>query len=178
MGLNFTKEQRLILLMICDLYKEPENREFNAEMIASAIVGGHDWAIEWEYGAIFPEKPDSQEQVSFVGDVLDMWRFIEHGYSKLTTPDRNKIEGAVPYRGKDPKFAGFDGNNETTLMAIARMMIDGLGRFESFKGRSLNSHSPSVARYSAMLKKWPDIRAKLHSRDMTADEIIELLSLS
>ncbi|WP_340668843.1 YfbU family protein [Bradyrhizobium ottawaense] len=178
MGLNFTKEQRLMLLMICDLYKKPDNREFNAELISRAIVGGHDWAIEWEYGAIFPEKPDTDNDVSFVTDVLDMWRFIEHGYSKLSGPDRSKIEAAVPYRGKDPKFIGFDGNNETNLMGIAQMMIDGLGRFESFKGRSLNSHSPSVARYSAMLKKWPDIRNKLHSREMTADEIIELLSLS
>lgn len=178
MGLNFTKEQRLMLLMICDLYKKPEKREFNPEIIASAIVGGHDWAIDWEYGAVFPEKPDSDADVSFVTDVLDMWRFIESGYSKLKAPDKSKIEAAVPHRGKDPKFPGFDGNNETSYMGIARMMIDGLGRWDSFKGRSLNSHMPTVSRYRKMLPKWPDIRNKLHDREMSADEIIELLSAS
>lgn len=169
MELNFTKEQRLMLLMICDLYKKPENREFDADLIAKAIVGGHDWAIDWKYGAIFPEEPDSERDVSFVGDVLDMWKFIENGYSKLKAADQSNF-------GKNPKFVGFDGNNETNLMGIAQMMVDNLGRFDHFKGRSMNSHSHKAARYQRMLGKWPDIRARLHDRDMTEDEIIELIS--
>lgn len=176
--LNFTPEQRLIIALLCDLHREPSKREFRPEgikLIMEAIYGGHDWAIDWEMGGIFPDRIDSDAQVSFVTDVLDMWEFIELAWSRMGADDRKKVTDAVPYLTK-PEFIGFDGNNETDYMSIARMIVEVMNRFSTFKGRSLNSHSPKVDRYRQMLTRWSDIRATLHKGDMSADQMIELLS--
>lgn len=177
--LNFSPEQRLIIALLCDLHRAPENREFqegNIKLISGAISGGHDWAIDWELGGIFPETTDSDDDVSFVTDVLDMWDFIELGWKKLNDEEKQQVHDAVPYLGDGPTFIGFDGNNETGYMLIARMMIEEMGRFSTFKGRSLNSHSPKVDRYQDMLKSWPDVRKTLHRGEMTVEQMITLLS--
>lgn len=174
--LNFTPEQRFIIALLCDLYKEPAKRELNPDFIMSAISGGHDWAFDWEYTGIFPEKTDTRDQVGFVSDTLDMWSFIEFAWPKLSPEDQKKVHAAVPYLGDGPKFIGFDGNYEVDYMAIARMLIEQMGRFSNLKGRSLNSHMPKVARYREMLAAWPEIRATLHAGDMSADQMIKLLS--
>lgn len=174
--LNFTNEQRFIIALLCDLYKEPSKRELDPNLVATAIYGGHDWALTWQYSGIFPGEPDSRNHVSFVTDTLDMWSHIEHGYSKLSPEDKEKVKAAVPYLGEEPQFTGFDGNNEAEFMSIAWMMVDQMGRFSNFKGRSFNSHMPKVARYRDMLAVWPDVRATLHKVDMTADQLVQLLS--
>jgi uncharacterized protein YfbU (UPF0304 family) len=176
--LNFTSEQRLIVALLCDLYKQPKEREFSPDklkLIMDAICGGHDWAIDWAMGAMFPARTDTPEDVLFVVEVLDMWRFIEHGWSKLGEAGRAKVKNAVPYIS-EPIFAGFDGNNEIDFLAIAQMMVGGLNRFDSFKGRSLNSPAPKEDLYRQMLVKWPAVRSTLHDSDMTADQIIDILS--
>lgn len=174
--LKFTNEQRFIIAMLCDLYKKPDERDLKPDLILSAISGGHDWAIEWEYNGLIPDHSDSKEHVEFVANTLEMWRFIENGYSKLGSAERQKVKDAIPYLGDGPVFIGFDGNNETDYLCTAQMMVSIPGRFDSFKGRSLNSHMPKVGRYADMLKSWPDIRKTLSSKDMTADQLIELLS--
>lgn len=177
--LNFTPEQRLIIALLCDLHRAPKDREFqedNIKLISSAISGGHDWAIDWDLSGYFPEKTDTTQDVTFVTDVLDMWDFIELGWSKLSDEEKQQVHEAVPHLGQGPSFIGFDGNNEAEYMSIARMMIEEMGRFSTFKGRSLNSHSPSLERYHHMLKSWPDIRKTLHKGEMTADQMITLLS--
>jgi hypothetical protein len=60
------------------------------------------------------------------------------------------IETEVGPCAKDPKFFGFDGNNEGEYMSIASFLVEKLRRFESFKGRSFNSHVPVVERYRRM----------------------------
>ncbi len=176
--LKFTNEQRLIIALLCDLYREPSKREFRSEnisLIMDAVCGGHDWAIDWEMGAMFPEEIDTDEQVRFVTDVLDMWDFIELSWSKLDDGEKQKVRDAVPYL-RDPEFAGFDGNNEVEYLAIARMMVEKMNRFQTFKGRSLNSHSYKVDGYRKMLAHWPAIRGTLDRKTMTPDQLITLLS--
>ncbi len=174
--LNFTPEQRFMIAMLCDLYKAPDKREMNPSFILSAIVGGHDWALEWEYGGLLPEETDTDARVKFVTDVLEMWEFIELTWNRLSNDDKQKVHDAVPYLGDGPEFPGFDGNNEVDYMAIAQILIEQMNRFQSFKGRGLNSHAHTLDRYGQMLKKWPDIRAGLHVDLMTPDQLIELLS--
>jgi uncharacterized protein YfbU (UPF0304 family) len=167
-----------MIALLCDLHRKPDEREFrpeNIKLIMSAITGGHDWAIDWEMGGLFPETPDNYDDVKFVSDVLDMWEFIELGWSKLQDADKDRIRAAVPYF-TEPKFIGFDGNNETDYLAIARMLVEEMNRFSAFKGRSLNSHSPKIDRYRDMLTKWPGIRSTLHMGQMSVEQLIELLS--
>ncbi|UIY25906.1 YfbU family protein [Rhizobium leguminosarum] len=176
--LSFTPEQRFIIALICDLYKEPAKRELNPDLIMNAVYGGHDWALTWEYNGVFPSEIDTPENVSFVVDTLDMWNFIESGYAKLGAEDKEKVKGEVAYLGDEgPKFPGFDGNNESEYMSIAWMLTEKLGRFVSLKNRgSLNSHMPVVSRYREMLVPWRDIRPTLGMGEMTAEQIIQLLT--
>ena len=176
--LNFTNEQRLIIALLCDVLTEPKKRQFrqeNIDLIMHAVCGGHNWAIDWELGAMFPEEVDSRERVRFVADVLDMWEFIELRWSRLTADERQTVQDAIPFLGNGPQFIGFDGNNESGYMSIASTMVERMNRFATFKGRSLNSHKPKVGRYRDMLTKWPDIRATLANREMTVEQMIELL---
>lgn len=176
--LNFTPEQRFIIALLCDLHRKPEQREFrpeNIKLIMSAITGGHDWAIDWEMGGLFPETADNYNDVRFVTDVLDMWEFIELAWSKLKDTEKDEVRNAVPYL-TEPKFIGFDGNNETDHMAIAQMLVEEMNRFATFKDRSLNSHMPKVDRYRQMLTRWPAIRSTLHRGEMSVKQLIELLS--
>jgi uncharacterized protein YfbU (UPF0304 family) len=87
------------------------------------------------------------------------------------------VEAAVGIRGKTPKFHGFDGNNETEYMGIARFLVEQLGRFTDFKGRDFNSHSPTVARNLRMARRFEDIRRNMIGRKMSTAEMIELLKL-
>lgn len=60
--------------------------------------------------------------MSFVGDVLDMWDRIEAGYAQLSKNARAALEDAAAPFGKNPKFPGFDGNNEGELLGIASFL--------------------------------------------------------
>lgn len=177
--MNFTNEQRFIIAMIADLYRKPENRQIQTkdiDMIMDAISSGHDWGIDWAFNGLFPEETDSKSDVDFVVDVLDMWQFIETGFEALPEADKQKVRDSDEFMGVSPKFAGFDGNNESNLMAIARFLIHRLDRFTHFAKRELNSHAPKSTRYRQMLMVWSGIRPKLGDRRISVDDLIALLA--
>lgn len=70
---------------------------------------------------------------------------------------------------------GFDGNNEATLMSIARMFIHRMGRWEMFKERPLNSHFPIRGRYRAMVARFEPVRESLSGMDLGAQQLIDIL---
>jgi hypothetical protein len=114
--------------------------------------------------------------VSFVADVLDMWSFIEERIEKLEPSDLERVKAAN--YGHTPKFAGFDGNNESELMSIARFLVERMNRFTRFKGREFNSHSPSVARHRRMVAAFGPMRATLDfGRQLSASQIIKILEV-
>lgn len=147
------------------------------KLIQEAIYGGHFWALRWELTGVIHEHVDSPKKVRAVVDILDMWTFVEHAYEGFSNADRKRIEDEVGFRGKNPKFLGFDGNNETEFMGIARFLVEQLGRFEQFKGRDFNSHMPTVSRYLRMAEAFETIRKGLIGRTMSPDEVIQILKL-
>ncbi|WP_285295234.1 YfbU family protein [Aureimonas altamirensis] len=171
--LNFTPEQRFILMMIADLYREPEDRELDPKFVTEALIGGHDWALDWN--GVLPEEIASEDDVRYVMDVLDTWRFIEEGWARLSPEEQQQVQAAVPHL-TEPKFTGFDGNNEGIHLSIARMFIDQMGNWAEFKGRSLNSHHPTRDRYEEMVATFRPMREHLHTGSLTADQLIEILS--
>ena len=146
-------------------------------LIQEAIYGGHFWALGWELTGIIHEHVDSPKKVRAVVDILDMWTFVEQAYKGFATADKRRIADEIGPKGKDPKFHGFDGNNETEFMSIARFLVDQLGRFEHFKGRDFNSHTPTVSRYMRMAEVFEPIRKELIGRGMSPDEVIQILKL-
>jgi uncharacterized protein YfbU (UPF0304 family) len=114
--------------------------------------------------------------VSEVIHIIEMWTIIEEGYAKLSEADKERVAREAEPFGKSPKFAGFDGNNESEHMGIARVLIDDLGRFQSLKGRYLNSHSPSLESHRRMLKLFRPMRRTVdHERGLEAAQLVALL---
>lgn len=62
---------------------------------------------------------------------------------------------SVPGGAEKYPFYGFDGNNEFEHMAYARYLVD-KGAFDKniCANPDMNSHGPSIEKYSRMLNKW------------------------
>ena len=104
-----------------------------------------------------------------------MWRFIEEGYQALSSTDKAQLaKDAEPF-GTHVEFPGFDGNHEPHYHVATYMINDMRHRFESFKGRDLNSHHASVDSYGRMYKVFDPIRANLHNRTLNLAELTQLM---
>lgn len=125
-----------------------------------------------------PTPPKVTEVVNY----LDMWRFIERSFHQLSDPDKQRLAEEAGVFGVDPKFRGFDGNNEGEYMNIARFMIEDLNRFAEFAERDLNSHFPMVSTYRRMFGLFEPMRRKIgHHATMNSlgvDDLIQLLKRS
>lgn len=162
--------EKLILGMLADVHKAiGAGGESDPDFVMSAIYGGHYWAFDWDAPGLIHQHVDDRASVKDVVNALDMWSFIEEAAERLSPSEREELP-------RQPVFIGYDGNNETEHMAIARFLIEKMGRFERFKGRSLNSHSPTVARYRRMVAVFEPIRMTLIGRTMTSDELCAVLS--
>lgn len=179
-GVSLSDGERLIIAMLADMQKGLNlgRGEIDTDMVSTAIAGGHLWALKWRYQGVYPNHTDSEQDVTFVGDVLDMWSFIEDGMSQLTADDRATVSEIAGYQ-EDVKFPGFDGNNEAELLSIALFRINTLGQFVGFANRNLNSHCPMRDRYRKMLAEFTQIRPTLgYRRPMAKSQLISLLTRS
>jgi len=173
---------RLIAAMVADIHAKVgagEESGLDSKKVSTLLWNRQDWALHWEYGHLFEREEDNPD-VTYVKEVLEMWRAIEYSYSQLDESGKADVHARTKYLPDDgPKFGGFDGNNEAQYWAIARTMIEDLARWKEFKGRDLNTHSPTDRRYAAMLEAmkpyWDAIRAG-RRRPMTADELVAVLN--
>ena len=145
------------------------------KFLKEVIYGGHFWALGWEFSGIFHNHRDTPLAVRRVVDILDMWSFIESAYADFDDDAKLRIETEAGPLGRDPKFHGFDGNNESEYLGIAQFLVEKMGRFESFQGRSFNSHSPTVSRYTRMAAAFEEMRKNLIGRNLTPEQVITLL---
>lgn len=168
--------EKLILLMLSELYEHLEiNGEIEPSFIQSAIFSNNLWAIPWKYSGIPFEDQDDPEIVKEVLDILDMWSFIEYSYEQLSDKEKEYLEVAAKPFGKDPKFPGFDGNNESSYMGIASFIVNDLERFEEFKGRNFNSHCPSLDGHGRMLSVFEKIRRNMNFGPLSAGDLTNIL---
>lgn len=175
-AVRFSDGEKLIAIMIRDVYKHLKiNGEINPDFISEVIYGGHYWAPKWEMSGLFTDYEDDPRDVHFVVDVLDMWRFIEAAYEKLSKKDKDAVEKEAHPFGKHVRFAGFDGNNETSHMTIARFFVEKMGRWSMFKGRELNTHFPSINTYRRMLAVFELIRPSLAGAELDVSQLVRIL---
>lgn len=169
--------ERLMMWMLAEVLKQnpDEHLQRNADLVLEAIYGGHFWAIEWDLPGVVHAGINRPEDVQFVVDVLDMWSFIELGFSRLSKREKDRVAEEVGLIGRNPKFIGFDGNNESELMGIATFMVEKMNRFTSFSGRSFNSHMPKARLYRKMLETFDPMRRELVGKDLTAEQLIQIL---
>lgn len=172
--MKFENKDKLVMLMLCEIYEALNVKgTFDPKLISSALIGGHDWAIDWEYGSLFPTEVDSEEDLKETSDILDMWGFIERAFAALTEPEKDRVKASN--HGFEPVFTGFDGNNEDHYH-IANFLVNNMNRFKEFAGRSLNSHSESITNYRRSYAKFDPMRGNLGRDQLTADQLIEILS--
>lgn len=176
-AVKFSDGEKLLALMMRDIYKHLNlvGGEIDPEFISEVICGGHFWAPRWEMQGLFHDHEDDPRDVRFVVNVLDMWSFVESAYAKLSKKDKDRIEKEAEPFGKHVQFMGFDGNNESTYMSIARFLIEKMNRFSGFKGRELNSHMPTFGTYGRMLSVFEPMRAGLVGAELNATQMIAIL---
>lgn len=175
-GVRITDGEKLIVSMLRDIYQHQKIKgEIDPEFVMSALTGGHYWGLAWKHNGLFHGHEDRDRSVSEVVDILDMWSFLESGYARLSKADKDRIAKELAPMGEAVKFLGFDGNNETEHLAIARFMIEDLDRFSSFEGRDLNSHMPLLPAYRQMLAVFEPMRSTLIGIELSASQIIEIL---
>lgn len=107
----------------------------------------------------------SEDQCREILDILDMYRAITFNIGVLD-------EGDPLRKHHLAKFRGFDGNNESQLMAYVRYFIIDLERYDELRhGKlpSFNSHTPMLDTYQSMLERWKAIASKFQmSREQIA----------
>ena len=174
--MKITDGEKLILLMLSELYdKLSVDGEIDSDFIRSAIFHDETWSIPWEYPAIPFENQKTPDIVKEILDIMDMWSLIEYSYGKLNDSDKAYLEKEAEPFGKDPKFQGFDGNQETDYMGTASFIVNQLDRFENFQGRNFNSHSPCLDVYRRMLSVFKKIRDNTFLKPLNAQQLAEIL---
>lgn len=168
--------EKIIIALLADIHKGLKIKgEIDVKGLMAAIYGGHLWSLKWDWTGLLHDYEADPEVVSQTTDILDMWSFIEQCFANLSDDDKAKVRAAN--HGDDPKFPGFDGNNEDHY-GVAKHLINEMGRFQNFKDHYLNSHSQRLDHYLQMFRVFEPIRDTLGLRpnvQMTADEIISVL---
>jgi hypothetical protein len=174
---RFSDGEKVLILLMRDLYSRLKITDAGLEpdFLAEVIWGGHYWAAEWKLPGVFHGHEDDPKNVSFVVDVLDMWDRIEAGYAQLNKKDRSALEEAAAPFGKNPRFPGFDGNNEAELLGIAGFLVNKLDRFSRFAGRDLNAHMPTIDMHRRMLRVFQPLRSSLIGGEFGLAQLAKLL---
>lgn len=178
--MKLTNPEKLILIMLSEIYKKlgiNGNSEIDPKFLTDAIYSDNTWGLDWKYAGIFSDNTEpNPPEVTEVVNYLDMWSFIESAYEGLDAASKKLLKD-------DPEivqvqFTGFDGNNETEYMSVARFLINQLDRFTEFKNRELNSHYPMIGRYRRMYSIFEPIRRNLDNRKLILVELQSILKLS
>ncbi len=156
--MELTNAQRLGLAMLAEIHTALNIRDgVDSKLVAQALWSKNDWAINWEHGFLLDDEEATPPHVSHVVSVLDMYDFIELSYADLDEAGRAVVAEAYPYG--EPRFPGFDGNEEGEYYSAALFLIETMGRFSRFKDHDLNSHSPTVGASKRMIRVFEPLRA-------------------
>jgi len=176
--MKLTNPEKLILLMLSDVYDKLGLDSVDTSLLRSAIYSENTWALDWEMPGVVGSEPDpTPELVTAVVNCLEMWCFIEEAATSFGPEDTARLEREAAPFGSHVRFTGFDGNNEAKALGIARILIEDMGRFTRFKGRDLNSHAPLLDAYGRMHLVFSRMRNQLsHRNHLSVDQVIELLN--
>lgn len=174
--MKLTNGERLITLMLCELYDKLDVvGEVDPDFLRTAIYTENEWSLAWKYPGIPFEPGEEPPELREVLDILEMWSFIEASFAELSEEDKTSLLAKTKPFTTEPKFLGFDGNNEAEYISISSILIDQLDRFQDFSGRDLNAHAPTIETYRRMLTKFRDVR-KGNWDLLDADELDSILS--
>jgi uncharacterized protein YfbU (UPF0304 family) len=169
-----TSAERLILVMLCEIYKKLGiDGDIDPEFVLNTLYSGQHWGFEWKYDNLLRAEGADEKTVDETSDFLDMWYILETSFENLPKEDKERVQNGNILTRDGVKFPGFDLNNDPHF-GVARYLIEDMKRFDHFKDRYLNSHSQNLGRHRRMYEKFDPIRAELHSRGLSADEILHI----
>ncbi len=177
--MQLTNPERLILVMLAEIHEKLGiQKGIDTKLLAKSIHTNNTWALSCELpGIIAEDSPDTTPpQVTEVSKILAMWRSIEEAYQSFRPTDKAKIKTEASPFGEHVQFTGFDGNNESKHMGIARFLIEQMDSFSHFTGRNLNSHCPVLDEYRRMLTAYEPMQGTLVGHGLNADQVIEILN--
>lgn len=150
--MELTKKERLSFIYQLRILEAlyPDEAEYYAKN-RTALEEGYTYHYDWMIEHLYDEL--SEEQCREVIDILDMYSEIAWGLEKLGEDDELRKHHLA-------KFRGFDGNNETHLMAYVRYFVVDLDRFSILKHDEypyFNSHCPMLNTYREMLARWREM---------------------
>lgn len=102
---------------------------------------------------------------------LEMYRAITFSARDLRLPEDHPLRQNYYF-----EFQGFDGNNETSLMAYTRYFINDLDRYAELRGQGhddFNSHSPMMRTYRKMLQEGKSA----NKHNLTEADLTRILSV-
>jgi len=167
--------EKLIIAMIADLSRAPSDRDYDAEFIAQSVREGHSWKIRWKYDGILGYDEADPDKVSQVSKNFQMWSVVERSVAAWSPTERAAYEALVEDYNKDPKYHGYDGNNEDEY-GIAREMVEELKQFNEFSGRDHNSHMACVEKYTRMEAVFSSIPSNVRYKNLSPDQIAAIVN--
>ena len=178
-SIRISDGERLITIMLCDLYRRMDVKDgvFDPDFIKSILSGGHYWALAWEHSGFFDRNHDREQIVAEVTEILDMWRFLEHGYKQLSDSEKKQVVDELNLFDGKVHFSGFDSTNESEHYAITQFLLDKMNRYGGFKDRKRDAHSDRLDGYRRMLKVFSPMRPMLAGSDLSAVQIIKILEM-
>lgn len=152
--MELSKKERLILFNQYEILKkinpdEEKYYEINQEILQNGFAYDYNELASF----IYDETPCSVSK--FVYEVLQMYRCIRDSYNKYDAKDKKEFEKL------DPKFQGFDGNEEPEYYSYACFVLEKLGKYEeSYEDGKIeiNSHCNMVEEYKEMISRWKEVR--------------------
>lgn len=159
--IKLTKTERLILAnqyQILEVLGAKEAERYR----------NHRMALERGYALHFTDAFEnisdemSEEECTFVLDVLSMYRALHASHEKLK--DKTDIDAS------SAQFLGFDGNNEPRHLAYCHYFCEHLGNFSELCPIP-NSHRQMLDIYRRTLRAW---EAMGRPHELTKDQIGEL----
>jgi len=166
--------------MLSEIYEKLEVQgDIDTRFLLDAIREDHTWALSWEMpGIVQDESEETPLEVKEVMDIFDMWRFVERSYDSFDAAEKDEVESAVG-DSSVTRFMGFDGNNETQHMSIARFLVERMRRFQHFKGREFNAHCSTLNVYRPMVSVFKSIwntNSLGGNQNLSVSQVIRILT--
>jgi uncharacterized protein YfbU (UPF0304 family) len=171
---NLTNPERLILVMLAEIYEHLGIKsEVDPAFLKEAISTGNTWGITVKMsGLVAVDGDEFPPEVRQVSEILNLWRFLVRAYESFDAADKKSVLAGAGVHGIE--FPGFDRNNESQQLSIARFMVERLDMFTELQVN--NSHVPILDRYHRMLKKFePLYPGEMAKRELNVAEVIDIL---
>jgi hypothetical protein len=167
--------EKLIVLLLTAMSKGSGRQLIDADIIRNAVRGGHYWALDWQYPALFNRHHSDRTQADFVCRTLEMWIRIEASYARLSAGDRQTFAERSGLTAP-LEFPGWHAESDVVSMQIAHFITADLKLYSQLKGRSgRNCRAPAAKIYERMLARFDDMRHAPADQPIGVEELAVLV---